>query len=165
MAPTGITVLTRDQGPRAGTLSLFQRGPKHWQAPIPEPRAALGMDSPRSWVPSMLDEQKAGSTSTVHEVDGQGLHDGSREAARDRDGDGQNQPTQLTSERSRYLRTTVPPTVLVTELDNGVLIIQGRPEGPRVYLSRVDALPLRRELAAAFGSAERALLDDQGEAR
>jgi hypothetical protein len=146
-------------------LSLFQRGPKHWQAPIPEPRAALGMDSPRSWVPSMLDEQKAGSTSTVHEVDGQGLHDGSREAARDRDGDGQNQPTQLTSERSRYLRTTVPPTVLVTELDNGVLIIQGRPEGPRVYLSRVDALPLRRELAAAFGSAERALLDDQGEAR
>ncbi len=62
-------------------------------------------------------------------------------------------------------RIAMPPTLLVTELHNGALIIQGRPGGPRVYLSRVDSMPLRRELAAAFGSAQRALPDDQGEAR
>ena len=100
----------------------------------------------------------------MHEVDGQGLHDGSREVAHDGNGNGRNQPTQLTSEHSRCLRPTMPPTVLVSELDNGALIIQGRPDGPRVYLSRVNALPLRRELAAAFGSAERVRPDDQGEA-
>jgi hypothetical protein len=75
----------------------------------------------------------------VHKVDGQGL-------------------------RSRCLGTTMPPTVLVTELDDGVLILQGRPDGPRVHLSRVDALPLRLELAVV-GSAERALPGDQDEAR
>jgi len=51
----------------------------------------------------------------------------------------------------------MPSTVLITEMDNGALILQGRPDGPRVYLSRANALPLRRELAAAFGSTERAL--------
>jgi hypothetical protein len=44
----------------------------------------------------------------------------------------------------------IPPTVLVTEMDNGTLVLQGRPDGPRVHLSPKDAVPLRRELAAAF---------------
>lgn len=61
--------------------------------------------------------------------------------------------------------TTVPPTVLVTELDNGRLILQGRPDGPRMYLSPADAVPLRRELAVAFRSTDLELCGDQGEAR
>ncbi|MGH3775885.1 MAG: hypothetical protein ACRDRR_09130 [Pseudonocardiaceae bacterium] len=50
--------------------------------------------------------------------------------------------------------------MLVTEMGNGTLILQGRPDGPRLYLSRADAAPLKRELAAAFGSIERALSSD-----
>ncbi len=46
---------------------------------------------------------------------------------------------------------TVPPTVLVTELDNGTLIVQGRPNGPRVWLNPDEAVPLKRELAVVFG--------------
>jgi hypothetical protein len=49
-------------------------------------------------------------------------------------------------------RWTMPPTVLVTGLDNDTLILQGRPDGPRRYLSPEDAVPLRRELARAIGS-------------
>lgn len=59
--------------------------------------------------------------------------------------------------------TTVPPTVLVTELDNGAMILHGRPDGPRVYLSPADAIPLRRELAAAFERTELAQRSRQGE--
>lgn len=59
----------------------------------------------------------------------------------------------------------VPPTVLVTELDNGVLIVQGRPDGPRVSLTPSQAIALRRELATAFGRAGRGLGDGQGELR
>ena len=55
----------------------------------------------------------------------------------------------------------MPPTVLLTELDNGTLVLQGRPDGPRVRLSSADAVPLKRELAAAL---ERTTADDQGEA-
>jgi hypothetical protein len=40
--------------------------------------------------------------------------------------------------------------VLVTELGNGTPVVQGRPDGPRVHLSPDDAVPLQRELAAAF---------------
>lgn len=60
--------------------------------------------------------------------------------------------------------TAIPPTVLVTELDTGELVIQGRPDGPRVRLSPADALPLRWELAAAFECAEQAAADDLDEA-
>jgi hypothetical protein len=60
---------------------------------------------------------------------------------------------------------TTPPTVLITELDNGTLILQGRPDGPRVWLNPDEAVPLKRELAAAFGRNELAVAgDDQGEA-
>jgi hypothetical protein len=59
----------------------------------------------------------------------------------------------------------VPPTVVVTAMDNGVLILQGRPDGLRVSLTPGRALALRRELATAFGSAERRLGDGQGDIR
>lgn len=59
----------------------------------------------------------------------------------------------------------VPHTVLLTELDNGSLILQGRPSGPRAYLSPAKAIPLRRELAAAFWRTEMGPRDDQDDAR
>ena len=58
--------------------------------------------------------------------------------------------------------TAMPPTVLVTEMDTGALVVQGRPDGPRVYLTPVEAVALRRELATAFRNAERELRDGQG---
>jgi hypothetical protein len=55
--------------------------------------------------------------------------------------------------------------VLMTELDSGALILQGRPDGPRVRLSQADAVPLRRELTAAFRRTELELCGDQDDAR
>lgn len=61
--------------------------------------------------------------------------------------------------------TTVPPTVLMTELDDGMLMLQGRPDGPRVWLKPAEAIPLRYELARAFGSsAAFATRNDEGDA-
>jgi len=58
----------------------------------------------------------------------------------------------------------LPPTVLLTELDDGTLILQGPPDGPRVRLSSTDAGPLKRELVAALERARRAATaDDQGD--
>jgi hypothetical protein len=61
--------------------------------------------------------------------------------------------------------TAVPSTVLMTELGTGTLILQGRPDGPRVRLSQADAVPLRRELTAAFRRTELELCGDQDDAR
>jgi hypothetical protein len=47
----------------------------------------------------------------------------------------------------------------VTELDNGTLILQGRPDGPRVWLNPEEAVPLKRQLAAAFGRTRLAAAD------
>ncbi|HEY6424613.1 MAG TPA: hypothetical protein VIY28_15485 [Pseudonocardiaceae bacterium] len=57
----------------------------------------------------------------------------------------------------------MPSTVLVTELDNGTLILQGRPDGPRVWLEPDEAVPPKRELAAAFARPKLAASDDQGQ--
>jgi hypothetical protein len=59
---------------------------------------------------------------------------------------------------------TVPPTVLLIELDNGTLILQGRPDGLRAYLNPAEAIPLRRELTAAFRCTELGPRDDQDDA-
>ena len=59
----------------------------------------------------------------------------------------------------------VPHTVLLTELDNGSLILQGRPNGPRAYLSPAKAIPLRRELVAAFRRTEMGPRDDLDDVR
>lgn len=61
--------------------------------------------------------------------------------------------------------TTVPPTVLMTELDDGMLMLQGRPDGPRVWLKPAEAIPLRYERARAFGSsAAFTTSNDEGDA-
>ena len=68
-----------------------------------------------------------------------------------RHSNGQADQQQSLTEHGIRPYVTVPPTVLVTELDNGTLILQGRPDGPRVWLSPNEAVPLKRELEAAFG--------------
>lgn len=60
--------------------------------------------------------------------------------------------------------TAVPATVLVADMGDGSLFLQGWRDGPSAHLSRVDAMPLRRELIAAFGSTKSALRGHQGEA-
>jgi hypothetical protein len=56
-------------------------------------------------------------------------------------------------------------TVLVTELDDGALVVQGQPEGPRAYLNSADATPLRQELTAAFQPTKPRLCADQDDVR
>lgn len=90
-------------------------------------------------------------------ADNQESGDGLREAACDLgdlgEGDGSaDELTQLIIGPIMPPSMALLPTVLVTELDSGELVIQGRPDGPRVYLSPDDAVPLKRELARAFGS-------------
>lgn len=82
-------------------------------------------------------------------------HENSGQAGKDTDGfrrgdDSDELPPLPGVGRSIQPGVSMPPTVLSTELANGTLIIQGRPDGPRVHLSPDDAIPLRRELAAAF---------------
>jgi hypothetical protein len=66
---------------------------------------------------------------------------------------------------SRSIRpgTAVPITVFVTHLPNGGLLLCGFGARRRAYLSPSAATPLRRELAAAFGSRESARRGEQGE--
>jgi hypothetical protein len=58
--------------------------------------------------------------------------------------------------------TAVPSTVLVSEMLNGALLLQGWRDGPTAYLCPEDAAPLKRELAAAFDSTSPALRTDVG---
>ena len=60
---------------------------------------------------------------------------------------------------------TTPSTVLVTVLDNGTMVLQGRPDRPRVYLSPSDTASHKRELAAVFLPTELRLCGDQDDAR
>ncbi len=48
-------------------------------------------------------------------------------------------------------RAAVPTTVEVSDLGDSALFLQIWPDGPSVYLGSADAVPLTRELAAAFG--------------
>jgi hypothetical protein len=58
--------------------------------------------------------------------------------------------------------TAVPPTVLIADMCDGSLFLQGWREGPNAYLTSSDDIPLRRELAA-FGTPKLPLLGDPGE--
>jgi hypothetical protein len=102
------------------------------------------MDSPRPWVPSKEDAAQTGLENVEH--DGYRPHRGTDD---ERHGDGQGHQ-QLCIGCSIRPGTAMPLTVLVTQMDNGTLVLQGRPDGPHVYLSSADALPLRRKLAVAF---------------
>lgn len=47
-----------------------------------------------------------------------------------------------------------PETVLVVDMGDGALFLQGWRHGPTAYVCAEDAKPLRRMLAVAFGDAE-----------
>jgi hypothetical protein len=82
------------------------------------------------------------------------FYEGNRAGRDSDDGNGRAEHLRRDTGRSIRSRTPVPPTVLVTGLDSGVLILQGRPDGPCVSLRPGEAIPLRRELAAAFVNTE-----------
>lgn len=93
-------------------------------------------------------------------------HEGSHPhqgADNQRDGDDHGE-YHLDNRRSIRPGTAVPPTLLVADMGDGSLFLQGSQDGPTVYLSPSDAVSLRRELAAAFGSADLTPSDDQGDA-
>lgn len=92
-------------------------------------------------------------------------HEGNR-AGQYTEGQGDGMGEQLRGiGRSLRAGIAIPPTVLVTQLDTGELVLQGRPDGPRAYLSPADAMPLKQELAAAFERTEQVVQIDHGEAR
>lgn len=48
----------------------------------------------------------------------------------------------------------VPATVLVADMGDGALLLQGWRHGPAAYVSVADAVSLRQALAAAFGESQ-----------
>lgn len=76
-----------------------------------------------------------------------------------RRGDGQDH-----QQRSIRPGTAVPPTVLVADMGDGSLLLEGWRDGPSTYLSPTDAVPLRQELARAFGSPDLTPSSSKGEA-
>ncbi|MGH3545530.1 MAG: hypothetical protein ACRDPW_06355 [Mycobacteriales bacterium] len=102
----------------------------------------------------------------VHAADEQEPGDGPGGAGRDgkmvrHDDAGDELPARLGIGRSIRPGTVVPPTVLVSNMGSGALYLGGWQQGPSAYLTPEDATPLRRELARAFGSEDRAAQDDQ----
>jgi hypothetical protein len=78
---------------------------------------------------------------------------------------GHGRPAQLGIGRSLWPGTGVPARVLVADMGDGLLFLQGWRDGPSAHLSPADTVPLRRELAAAFGGTELAVHGEQGEVR
>jgi hypothetical protein len=72
------------------------------------------------------------------------------------------QPSQVGINRSIRPATAVPPTLLVADMLEGSVLLQGWPDGPTAYLCPADAAPLKRELAAAFGTTEPTPRADEG---
>ena len=122
--------------------------------PIPIPLPGC----PRSWVPSKEDTTQTGRADVHHQgnLAGQGTDDGHHGADQSRQCHGIG--------RSIRPGTTVPSTVLVADMCDGGLFLQGWRDGPSAYLSASDASALRCELAAAFGRTELAQCRDPSEA-
>lgn len=97
---------------------------------------------PRSWAPSKEEATQTGLKQVQHES---GL--AGRDGDNQRHGDDQVDQPLRGVERSIRLGTAVPPTVLVTNMGDGSLFLKTWRDGPRVYLSPADAVPLRRVLS------------------
>lgn len=82
------------------------------------------------------------------------------ETVRHGDG-GDERPARLGLGRSIRPGTVVLPTVLVSNMGSGTLYLGRWQQRPGAYLTPEDATPLRRELARAFGSEDRAAQDDE----
>ncbi|MFY9808228.1 MAG: hypothetical protein WCB57_08685 [Pseudonocardiaceae bacterium] len=61
--------------------------------------------------------------------------------------------------------TAVPSTALMSDMGDGSLLLEDWRDGPSAYLGPADAVPLRRELAAAFMRTEQVVQSDHGESR
>ncbi|MGH3899627.1 MAG: hypothetical protein ACRDTA_15570 [Pseudonocardiaceae bacterium] len=79
-------------------------------------------------------------------------------------GDDQDQQQQFGIIRSIRPGTALPTTVLLTDMGDGALFLQGWRDGPSAYLSPSDAVPLRRQWAGDFGSTELTPSNGQDEA-
>jgi hypothetical protein len=80
-------------------------------------------------------------------------------------GDDSREQTSSGTGRSIGPGTAVPRSVLVSDMGEGSLLFEAWREGPSAYLSPADAVPLRRALAAAFGSPDLTPSGNQGRAR
>jgi len=65
---------------------------------------------------------------------------------------GGSQPARRDIGRSIRPGVPVPATVLVADMGDGALLLQGWRAGPSAYLTAEDAAPLRQVLETAFGS-------------
>lgn len=77
-------------------------------------------------------------------------------------GDDNSEQTSSGTGRSIRPGTAVPRSVLVSDMGEGSLFLEAWREGPSAYLSPADAVPLRRALAAAFGSPDLTPSGNQG---
>jgi hypothetical protein len=84
-----------------------------------------------------------------------------------RSGDGNGNQIQASSNTRRSTRpgTAVPGSGPVSDTGDGPLLREDWQDEPRAYLSPADAVPFRRELARALGSAEPTHRHNQGESR
>ena len=82
-------------------------------------------------------------------------------------GDGNGKQIQASSNTRRRIRPgmAVPGSGPVSDTGDGPLLREDWQAKPRAYLSPADAVPLRRQLAAAFGSPNITPSGRQGEAR
>lgn len=72
-------------------------------------------------------------------------------------GGGSGEPASSSAERSIRPGTTVPAVVVVSDVGDGSLLLEAWRGGPSAYLSPADAVPLKRQLAVAFGGPNRAI--------
>lgn len=116
---------------------------------------------PRLWVPSTNADQARGGYKDVQ----QGDNESSRTFEWFRRGNDSREQTSSGTWCSIRPGTAVPSTVLVSDMGDGSLLLEGWRDGPSAYLSPADAMPFRRQLAAAFRSPDFTLSNNQGEAR
>ena len=119
------------------------------------------MGVPRPWVPLNCEDENEKGAERVEKDDksviqdsGDGCH-----------GEDMGQPVQGGVGRSIRPGSPVPATVLVAEMTDGSLLLQGWRDGPNAFVIAEEAGPLRRELAVAFGSAGVAAPGVPGESR
>lgn len=135
-----------------GAVDLPRRRHSTWVAdqigctpPAPHP---VGV--PRPWVPPHGDGTRPSGADESVENEGELAV---RNTGAERHSDDQRLPVQWSVRRSIRPGAPVPDTVLVAEMSDGSLFLHGWRDGPSAYILAEDAGPLRRELAAAFGSA------------
>lgn len=116
---------------------------------------------PRLWVPSKCISQARGGYKDVQH----GNNESSPSFAWFHSGDDSSEQTFSRNVRSIRPGTAVPSTVLVSDMGDGSLLLEGWRDGPSAYLSPADAMPFRRQLAAAFRSPDVTLSGGQGRAR